>query len=364
MFNPQMLTLAKAHAGLTQSAIAHHSGVSQSLTSKIENGLEEPSPEFLAKAAEICGVPVKFFHQDDKVLGDGLIDLFHKKRLTLPAKALQRANGIANVMRLEVLRLVRSLDIADRTPFPSFPIDEQESPEEVSALVRATWRLPRGPISNLVEVVENTGTPVLLADLGHEKLFAISLPGAGASTHLIILNSRLPASAQRFALAHEIGHLVMHDGVASENLEKEANEFAAALLMPAADITRNLRGVRFRDLGPLKAVWRVSLAALIYRAHSLGQITDRHFRTLNMELNRLPHGRKREPGEFPPETPKLVRRMIAHYRENLGYSIEEVARLAVADRARFEERYLDRREPRTISAGEETPRRFSVVSQV
>ncbi len=364
MFVPRMLTLAKAHAGLTQAAIAHHAGVSQSLTSKIENGLEDPSADFLVKAAEICGVPVEFFQQDDPVLGEGLVDLFHKKRLTLPAKALHRANGIANVMRLEVLRLARTLDITDRAPFPNFPIDEQESPEEVAALVRASWRLRSGPVPNLVEVVENTGTPVLSADLGHEKLFAISLPGAGASTHLIILNSRLPASAQRFALAHEVGHLVMHEGVASENMEKEAQDFAAALLMPASDIAKHLRAVRFRDLGPLKAVWRVSLGALIYRAHSLGQITDRHYRTLNMELNRLPHGRKREPGEFSAETPTLVRRMISHYQENLGYSMAEIARLAVAEPAQFEERYLGRREPRAIPSNEAAPpRRFSVVPQ-
>src|SRR5664280_1593949 len=245
-FNPRMLTLAKEYAGLTQAAIAHHAGISQSLMSKIENGFEVPSATTLASVAEICAVPVEFFQQNDQLLGEGLVDLFHKKRLTLPAKPLRQANGIANVIRLEVVRLLRSLDITERAPFPSFPIDQHESPEEIEVLVRATWRIPSGPISNLVEAVENTGTPVLLADLGHERLFAISMPAIGDNTHLIIVNSKLPASAQRFALAHEVGHLVMHDGVASENMEKETNDFASALLMPAADITKHLRVVRFR----------------------------------------------------------------------------------------------------------------------
>lgn len=127
--------------------------------SKIENGLEEPSEFFLAKTSEICRVPVEFFHQQESILGDNLIDLFHKKRLTLPAKPLKQANANANVIRLDVVRLLRSLDMTQRTPFPNLPLDEHESPEEVAALVRATWRLRAGPIPNLVDAVEATGTP-------------------------------------------------------------------------------------------------------------------------------------------------------------------------------------------------------------
>ena len=55
----------------------------------------------------------------------------------------------------------------------------------------------------------------------------------------------------------------MHCGTASEDMEHDADAFAAALLMPADDINPELRGLRFRDLGALKARWRVSLAALI-----------------------------------------------------------------------------------------------------
>lgn len=91
-------------------------------------------------------------------------------------------------------------------------------------------------------------------------------------------------AAQRFSLAHEIGHLVMHTGVATAEMEAEANQFAAELLMPAETIRKQLRLVQLRDLGQLKAIWHVSLAALIYRAREIGEITDRHARTLFMGL--------------------------------------------------------------------------------
>lgn len=129
--------------------------------------------------------------------------------------------------------------------------------------------------------------------------------------------------------------------------------------MPAADISHQLRNIKFRGLGPLKAVWKVSLAALIYRAHELGQITDRHYRTLNMDLNRLPYGRKREPGEFPVEIPTLMSRVVDHYIQELGYSVEEVARLCAAKPQEFRRRYIGEGEyPESI---EPSARQFSVV---
>jgi Zn-dependent peptidase ImmA (M78 family)/transcriptional regulator with XRE-family HTH domain len=343
-FNPSMLTLAREAAGLTQTAIAEHAGVSQSLMSKIENGFEEPSHQFVTRTAEFCDVPTEFFVQVDVIQSDNLYDIFHKKRLTLPQKPLKKANANAKKIRMEVGRLLRSVEVPAPRPFPSLSLDEYDSPAEIATLTRSIWSLPVGPLPNLVEAVEATGTPVILADLGHEKLRAMSMAGVkGDNAHIIAINSRLPASAQRFALAHEVGHLIMHDGVASPDMEKEADQFAAGLLMPASEIAPQLRNVRFRDLGELKRRWRVSLAALIYRAHFLGLITERHYRTLNMSLNKLPSGRKREPGEFDVEQPLMIRDVIKNYREQYDYSLEQLCDLMVITRQRFCEQY-DREE--------------------
>jgi Zn-dependent peptidase ImmA (M78 family) len=187
---------------------------------------------------------------------------------------------------------------------------------------------------------------VFVESLGHEKLSAVSMPGRDASAQIIVLNSDLPASAQRFALAHEIGHLIMHTAQATPDMEREADRFASSLLMPADDIRRHLRRLQFRDLGALKAIWHVPLAALIYRAHDLGEITDRHYQTLNMSLNKLPGGRKREPGEFPSECPSLMRKVVEHYQKELGYTIGDLAALAVTDVASFQRRYLQDETPR------------------
>ena len=337
-FNMKMLTLARETSGLTQSALAHAVGISQAHISQMEHGLEEPSEAVAKKLASELQVPIEFFYRPDETVSEGLVDFFHRRRHTLPAKPLKRAHALANTIRLELLRLLQGVELTEVQPWPVFS-SEEHSPEEAAQMLRASWRLPAGPAPSLVGLVEAAGVPVVLCDLGHEKLRAISMPGIGGR-HIVLLNRRMSASNLRFSMAHELGHLVMHVGTASTNLEAEADRFASEFLMPANDIRPQLRGVRFGDLGTLKHRWSVSLAALIRRARDLEQITDRQYAYMNMQLNNLPGGRKSEPGEFAYEEPGLVRHVIDFLITGLKYTISQVAQVMVALEETVRSRYL------------------------
>jgi Zn-dependent peptidase ImmA (M78 family)/transcriptional regulator with XRE-family HTH domain len=324
-FNPQMLILARKACGKTQAALATEAGISQAFLSKIENGIEpKPADHLVSRFADGCGVPESFFAQRTQPLGEGMIDFFHRKRLTLPAKPLERAQANANMIRLELGNLMRTIAVTDVAPFPAVPAGEEMTPEDAAALTRAVWRVPQGPLPDLVGLIEAAGIPVVSTSLGHDKLSAISMPTESGS-YIIILNSDLPASSSRFTLAHELGHLVMHFvNPPSLDIEEQADRFASALLMPAPEIAKDLRALRFSDLGGLKQKWRVSLAALIRTAHSTGNLSDRQYRTFNIKLNGLPGGRRSEPGEFAAETPRFVKHIIDHYTNELKYSRDEV----------------------------------------
>lgn len=79
---------------------------------------------------------------------------------------------------------------------------------------------------------------------------------------------------QRFTLAHELGHLLLHgEGVAFRDdtfsggpREVEANVFAAHLLMPRALLTPMFRG---RDTKSLARTFHVSEQAMAYQLHHL-----------------------------------------------------------------------------------------------
>lgn len=347
-FNYRMVTLARDAAGLTQTSLAHLVGISQAFISKAENGFEEPTDDLLAKIAQACDVPVEFFNQPDQILGEGLVDMYHRKRMTLPVKPLRKANADANKCRLEALRLLRTVDFDNAQPFPDFPIEEVGSPEEAAAAVRALWRVPSGPLPDLVALIEAAGVPVYLRDLGHDKLFAMSMPGA-AARHVVVLNRRQAASVQRFALAHELGHLTMHMGVSDQERESEADRFAAALLMPADDVRRDLVNLRFNMLGGLKRKWRAPMSAIVRRAHDLGLIDDGRYRNLNIELSKLPGGRKNEPGEFEREEPRLMRHILTQFETDFGYTRPELEELLVVTPRQYATGYMGEQEkPRPI----------------
>jgi Zn-dependent peptidase ImmA (M78 family) len=113
------------------------------------------------------------------------------------------------------------------------------------------------------------------------------------SEKLIGVNSSHPPNRQRFTVAHEIGHLVLHkdqhvyvdsfggrvnwrDG-ARDPVEAEANAFAAELLMPRAFVEREVAGAMEEpETSPKQLVatmakrFRVSRLSMQYRLENLG----------------------------------------------------------------------------------------------
>ena len=79
-------------------------------------------------------------------------------------------------------------------------------------------------------------------------------------------------------MAHEIGHLILHNApTAMAQAEKEAHRFAAELLAPRAAVSNDLRGpLTFERLGALKRKWGISMAAILYRAKELHLVSKRN----------------------------------------------------------------------------------------
>lgn len=324
-FNPQMFKLGRDRMALTQADLAKSAGVTQALVSKMENGfIQEPSDEAIGRLAAVMRLPPSFFYQSERAVG--LPHFHYRKRAKLGAKPLSRIEAVVNIRRQHIAKLVRSYEFEPSKPIPQIDLDNTGfSPEIVADRMREYWLIPRGPIDNVVEVIEQAGGVVVLTNFGTDLLDGISFRYEGLPP-LFFMNREVPADRFRFSLAHELGHMVMH-GVPDddEKMENEAHRFAASFLMPAKEIKPYLSAPKLSALGRVKSYWKVSIKSLIKRAHDLKLVTPNQYKSLNIQYSKV-FGNG-EPIPLEQEKPSRLHDMVDYHRATLGYSLEDLANL-------------------------------------
>ena len=197
-----------------------------------------------------------------------------------------------------------------------------------------------GPIENMVRVLENAGAIVVRADLYSHRISAISTSVPG-SPPLFVLNQGMSADRERFTLAHELGHLVMHDlPTPSEDAEREADAFASEFLMPAAEIRSQLTNIDLAGAAKLKRHWKTAMTAIIRRARDLERIDERRYTSLNVQVSQR-GWRKAEPVQIEHEHPTLIPQIISMHHQVHDYSIEDLATMTGLYPAEYAERFDD-----------------------
>lgn len=338
VFNPQMLVLARESRALSQTELARRTGIPQAAISRYEKEMAIiPPDDRLEVLAEALGYPTRFFFRSDQVYGFGSTCFYHRKQQSLPVRKLKEIQAFMNIRRIQIGPLFRDVHIDTDAHFDRMDVGEYDSPKQIAQLVRRNWRLPYGPVQNLSSFVESAGGIILRDDFGTRKLDAISqwVPG---SRPLFFVNESAPGDRLRFTLAHEIGHIIMHT-FHSDDQEREADRFAAELLMPEKEIKPDLRSLTFRKLGPLKAYWKVSMAALIRRAYDLEQISERQYRRFFTQLNKLGY-RFNEPYPVPQEESTVLKDVIEFQRTHHHYSVAELSHLSDVSLEEFCSIYL------------------------
>jgi Zn-dependent peptidase ImmA (M78 family)/transcriptional regulator with XRE-family HTH domain len=343
VFNPDMLRLARDARELTQAELARRSGITQAFISKLEHGLNsQPGDDALDRISQALGFPRTFFFQRQKALG---FPHFHfRKRAKLGAKPLARIGAVINIRRQHIAKLLRSYEIDVPKPIPQIDLDETGlTPEKIAERLRAYWMVPRGPIPSVVELIEQAGGIVILARFGTDLLDGLSFRLEGMPP-LFFMNKDMPGERFRFSLAHELGHMVMHTMPDDdEKMESEAHRFAAAFLMPAAEIKPYLVDAKLGNLGRVKAYWKVSIKALIKRTYDLKIVTPSQYKFMNIQYNKLFRGEEPNPIEM--EVPSRLSTIIQYHRETLGYSTEDLAALLAFHPQDVKKVYLTEKRP-------------------
>jgi Zn-dependent peptidase ImmA (M78 family) len=322
--NHEMVTLAREARDMTQATLADRSGLSQPTISKIEHGVLDLGEEHINAFARALGYPPTFFLRSEHQYGSGTV-CHHRKRQSMPIQKLRQIHATMNIMRMATTDLLRGVEIEAQQRFPRMDLDDYGSVEEIAQLVRRTWQLPLGPVKNLTASIEAAGGIVVPCEFGTDKLDAMSQRPTNQPPFFFV-SANAPGDRLRWNLAHELGHIIMHDAPAPDQ-EQEANRFAAEFLMPGKEIRPELERLTLPMLAELKRYWKVAMQALIMRAHDLGQITDRQKRSFFMRFNQLGY-RKTEPVTIQREEPTLLRRVVDFHRTEHGYSDADLSQAA------------------------------------
>lgn len=346
--NNRMIVLAREARELTQSALAKELGVTQGTLSKVEGGIMSCPQELIPALSETLKFPESFFYVANQVHGVGTEahHCMYRRRSAVSAKALKRIEAEVNIMRMNLERLLEAAEVQATAKIPTMPVEAyRNNPVEVAQALRAYWQMPSGPVDNVIALIERAGGVVVPHDFGVENVDATSIRLPGLPP-LFIYNQALTGDRLRFTLAHELGHIVMHE-VPHPEIENEADAFAAEFLMPEREIGPQLRGLTLQKAAQLKPFWKVSMASIVYRAKTLGRITDTQFRYLFYQIG-AGGMRKREPAslDIPVERPTMQQELLNFFRRELGYSAEDLAGLFRLFPQEFDRYY-----------GSDTPRR-------
>lgn len=331
-FNTQILLMARQARSLSQAALAKKAKVSQGQLSKIENAQQEPSPEIIDLLANALGFPASLFEQNDQVYGLPLsVQPLYRKKASTAQKVLGRVSADINIRLMHLRRLLRSLDFEAVRDIPDLDPDLHGSPEQIAQKLRRFWQMPDGPVEDLSGWVEDAGIVVIECDFENASIAGVSYSIPDLPKCIFLAQGMVP-DRWRFSLAHELGHIVMHQlpRPIDQDLEEEANRFAAEFLMPATDIKRELsRGkISLDRLALLKPKWKVAISALLYRAQQLNSINKNQAQYMWRKMSAMGI-RLREPVQydFKPEEPRLMKQFFKIHFNDLGYSRQDIADL-------------------------------------
>ncbi len=164
--------------------------------------------------------------------------------------------------------------------------------EEIAATYNPQHVAPF-PYENITE--DHSDLKVYFTELDDDQISGATLHENNEFT--VLINTSKPGTRQHFSLGHELGHYFLHTDVlqkekaiidgedtlagprilyrqensSTEQLEREANTFAATLLMPADLVRDGWQGVG--DIEKLAQIFQVSVVAMSIRLAELGLVS-------------------------------------------------------------------------------------------
>ncbi len=324
--NFRNLLLARESRGVTQKKMAEEiKNLNQGNLSKMEKGLLNIPDDILIQIAEYLDYPVSFFYKETQ--NREVNSFFYRKRVTISSRELTKLEAKFDLARMAIDELLDSVDIPEFT-LPSLPLSGKLTPEDVAARIRLFLKFPKGPIDNLINVLERHGIIIIMLKDVPDKFFGVTM-FTNKNQPIVFINDDLSNDCKRFTIGHELGHLAMHLRAPNyekdeKELDREADAFSSEFNMPSDECRCDLLRLRYYDLPTIKAYWKLSKSAICYKAKSLGMLSDSQYKYFMMQLSSSGQ-RKKESEYVDLDEPELLNKMIDVHLSELGYSMNELS---------------------------------------
>ena len=181
-------------------------------------------------------------------------------------------------------------------PMSKFTLQERRNPEWYAMDLRQEMEIPDSEPIDLDNLLRILNIHLKIARIGKGILGACKVKGL----HKLIVISPdiLYETNKRFTISHEIGHLIIHHGVhycyaddlkmwiSKSTKEKEANKFAAELLLPQRTVKSKLKkhDVSLELAAILSNQYNISLTSAIIRLVELSEENVCVFRQKNDKI--------------------------------------------------------------------------------
>lgn len=308
-FEPARLTQARVRRSVTKTDLAAQVGVSAAAIGQYEAGVNSPRGDVLERLAKALDVPPGFFGVGRPLARMDTVNAHFRSLRS--ARVIDRQKALASATLL--WELTFALERHVKLPEVDLPkIESCGSAAEAAALLRLHWKMPDGPVKHLVATAESRGIVVAvrpLAEIDAVDAFSVVI----VDRPIIITTPRRTENVfrHRFSIAHEIGHLLLHSesGEPSAAIEKEADEFAAAFLTPAASMDAALpQRLDLAALDRLGRTWGVSPHSLVRRMVERGRTTESSARRAYQRLATINDPLADPSSAYPGEVPTLLKK--------------------------------------------------------
>lgn len=303
--------------------LAKQSDISKQSLSLYANGENTPPYENVVKIANALEFPFDFFMTEDLCSTTTNNTYFRSQasasKLTQNAQEL-KLEYVAKLYEV----LLNYVDFPERNLPPVFfrgsdnllDADSDNVLEQIEFIAntaRKHWMIGMGPIDNMQYLLESNGIIVTGFRNVNEKIDAFSqrvnIQNRGTVFIVALAIGEKPDVRLRFDMAHELGHILMHnwddsnDSLSKDEfnaLEKQANMFASAFLLPRETFGKEVApyATNVEFYRSLRKKWGVSMQAMMFRARQLKLITANQFQYM-MRTVSAKGWRLREPGDSP-----------------------------------------------------------------